>query len=203
MYRDDVETHLAAKLMDSGCSCGNQSIQPLLFGIIVPLLISLHLEQSFKTKPELIIMKNLLKIASVLWIIWGVFHFVGGVAFIYLFGTEHPEGFFSSIPQVVSFTMNGMDMRFPVIPTLKQHAFNLAWVGLVVTVGAVYVWRGNKTGIFTSIVVGGFADLGYFLYVDLPGFADAPGPQMTYIMATAIILSLITYFKTDRLKNLE
>jgi len=38
--------------------------------------------------------------------------------------------------------------------------------------------------------LGGFADLGYFLFVDLAGYADPPGPQMTYICATAIALSL-------------
>jgi hypothetical protein len=38
----------------------------------------------------------------------------------------------------------------------------------------------------TVVVIGGFTDVGYFTFLDLTGFAEDPGPQMTYIMATAI-----------------
>ncbi len=48
----------------------------------------------------------------------------------------------------------------------------------------------------------GLADFGCFIFVDLLGYADPLGPQMTYIMATAIALSLYVYVKADRLRSL-
>ncbi len=150
-------------------------------------------------------MKNLvmLRIASVLWGIWGAFHLFIGVALLMVIAAGHPDGQLASIPGVVNIMMMGNEGRFAVIPSLEQHAFNLAWFGVVVGVGCVYVWRRRAEAIFVCTLVGGFADLGYFLYVDLPGYADPPGPQMTYIMASAIALSLYAYFKSDTLRAIQ
>ena len=145
----------------------------------------------------------MLRLASVLWGIWGVFHLFIGVALITVIAEGHPDGQLASIPGVVNVIMMGTESRFVVVPSLNQHAFNLAWFGVVVGVGCIYVWRRRAEAIFVCILVGGLADLGYFLYVDLPGYADPPGPQMTYIMASAIALSLFAYFKSDKLKAIQ
>ena len=145
----------------------------------------------------------LLRIASVLWGIWGAFHLFIGVVLLMVVSEGHPDGQLASIPDVVNITMMGSEGRFVVVPSLNQHAFNLAWFGIVVGIGCVYVWKRRAEGIFVCILVGGLADLGYFLYVDLPGYADPPGPQMTYIMAAAIALSLYAYFKSDRLREIQ
>lgn len=142
----------------------------------------------------------MLKAASVLWVIWGLFHVLGGIMVITLLNGEHPNGSLSSVPGVVNIDFMGQESPFAVIASLKQHGFNLAWIGVLVTIGAVYVWKRNKVAIFACAIVGGFADLGYFLYVDLAGYAETPGPEMTYIMGTAIILAFFVYFKSDKLK---
>ena len=47
--------------------------------------------------------------------------------------------------------------------------------------------------------VGGLADLGYFLFVDLGGFAMfVPGTVMTLISASAIVLSGWVWFSKQR-----
>ena len=68
-------------------------------------------------------------------------------------------------------------------------------------IGAIFVWRKNRNAIFFNAIVAGFADTGYFLFLDLGDFVLAPGPQMTYICASAIILSFYVYFKSDKLPN--
>lgn len=147
-------------------------------------------------------MAGILKVSCILWAIWGVFHVFIGVALVVLFTQEHPAGDFASIPTVLDSTMFGMTSPFAPIATLKQHAYNLAWIGLVVTVGSVYLWRKSVTALFVCALAGGLADLGYFVFIDLGGYATTPGPEMTYICAAAIVSSFYVYFRTDGLKNL-
>ena len=145
----------------------------------------------------------ILKLSSVLWAIWGLFHLTLGIAMVVLFAQGHPNGDFRGIPAVVDFTMFQMESPFPVMASLKQHGYNLAWIGLVVSIGSVYVWRKNVLAIFFCALVGGFSDLGYFVFVDLAGLAVTPGPEMTYICAAAIVTSFFVYFKSDKLKALS
>lgn len=131
--------------------------------------------------------------SAVLWVIWGVFHLALGVALVWFIGAEHPSGQLESLPAVFDVEMAGNPSQFATIAFLKQHTYNLAWIGLVVTVGAVWVWRGDPRAVFFNAIIAGFADLGYFAFVDLAGYADPPGPQMTYICVSAIVLSLAAY----------
>ncbi len=143
-------------------------------------------------------LKLMLRASAILWAIWGVFHLFIGIAMIVLFQNGHPQGDFQAIPATLNFTMFDMESLFAPIGTLKQHAFNLAWIGAIVTVGSYYVWKMNKTGLFACALIGGMADLGYFLYIDLPGYAFTLGPEMTYIMALAIMMGIYVYFKSDK-----
>lgn len=147
--------------------------------------------------------KIALRSASILWAIWGVFHVLAGIAMIYLFGVEHPDGTLSAVPEFLNLNLMGDQKVFPIVPALKQHGFNLAWFGVIVTIGCVYVWKESKLAILTCVLTGGLADLGYFLYVDLAGFSDSLGSAMTYIMATAIILGLYGYFRLKSNNNGE
>ncbi len=113
-----------------------------------------------------------LRVAAVLWFVWGVFHLIVGIAVMQLLQSEHPEGAFSSVPAVVDVQFFGTDSTFATIASLQQHGFNLAWIGLIVTVASFFVWRSSMLAVVTSIVLGGLADLGYFLFVDLPGYAE-------------------------------
>ncbi len=51
-----------------------------------------------------------------------------------------------------------------------------------------------------ATMVGGLADLGYFLFLDLGGCVNFfPGTVMTLVSSAAIILSLLAYFQRNRL----
>jgi CHASE2 domain-containing sensor protein len=107
------------------------------------------------------------------------------------------------IPQAIGGIVDAVDpgtlnMEYPAAlgGILNQHGWNLLWFGVATLVGGVYIWRGSVTAIFVTAIVGGLADLGYFLFLDLGGFVNfVPGTIMTLICAAAILTSLGAYYK--------
>ena len=130
--------------------------------------------------------KNLLKISSVLWVTWGLVHALAGIMIL---SGETIVGF-QAIADAVPATDLVMDYPDAVGGVLNQHAWNLAWFGIATIIGGLMIWRVNMTAIWVTAMVGGLADLGYFLFVDLAGYAlFVPGTVMTLISASAILLS--------------
>jgi len=134
----------------------------------------------------------LLKSSVVLWIIWGVVHILFGVLIINGdagFGVQ-AIGNAAELPQI-----NYPDALGAI---MNQHGWNLVWFGVVTIIGAIFIWRGSYTAIWVSAMVGGLADLGYFIFLDLGGYVKFfPGTLMTIIALAAIVLSFIVYFKNQ------
>ena len=147
-------------------------------------------------------MNLMLKISSVLWGIWGLFHLLIGGFLLYLLGTGQIAEALHGIAGTVKLESLNLEYPYAVVATLKQHSFNLGWFGAATLIGCIFVWKKNPYAIFFCAIVGGLGDFGYFIFIDLPGLAIPPGPQMTWISGAAIILSITAYFKSNRLKNL-
>lgn len=127
-----------------------------------------------------------LKIAAVLWVIWGLVHMLAGVMTI----AQAPSEGFAAIADAIDPMLLAAEYHPAIGGVLNQHGFNLLWIGLATLIGAVFIWRGNMTAIWVTGMVGGLADVGYLLFVDLPGYVNFfPGTVMTLISATAILLS--------------
>ncbi|MEL7030132.1 MAG: hypothetical protein AAGL49_13215, partial [Pseudomonadota bacterium] len=78
---------------------------------------------------------------------------------------------------------------------LNQHGWNLFWAGAATIVGAAFIWRKNLTSIWVTALIGGLFDVGYFVFIDLGGYGTFfPGTSMTYVSATAIILSFWVWY---------
>ena len=134
----------------------------------------------------------LLKVAGVLWVIWGVVHLLAGVLTVSLQTQEAVAGIADGVDAAT------LSLAYPpaVGAIIQQHGFNLAWIGLTTMASGVFIWRGSPTAIFAAALVGGLADVGYFLFIDLGGHNKfAPGTVMTIISATAIALSFFVYFR--------
>lgn len=139
--------------------------------------------------------KLFLRIAAVLWIIWGVVHLLAGVMVLSGDTTSGFQAIADGVPA------DELEMDYPpaVGGVLSQHAWNLAWGGLVTIIGAIFIWRGSMTAIWVTAMVGGLLDVGYFLFIDLGGFnMFVPGTVMTIVSALAIILSFLVWFKARR-----
>jgi hypothetical protein len=126
-----------------------------------------------------------LKSAAILWVVWGLVHATAGILTL----LQEPSAGFAAIADAVDPGALAADYHAAVGGVLNQHAWNLLWFGVVTIVGAVFIWRGNLTAIWVTGMVGGLADLGYLLFLDLPGHVRFfPGTVMTLISASAIAL---------------
>lgn len=146
-------------------------------------------------------MKNLsilLKIAAILWIIWGAVHILAGVMTMHFISSNNIAGAVGGIADAIDPSI--LQMEYPAASgaVIGQHGFNLFWIGIVTLICGFYIWKGNKNAIFLAAITGGLADLGYFLYMDLGGFVHfMPGTLMTIVSSAAILLSFYAYFKRN------
>ncbi|MEO0453421.1 MAG: hypothetical protein AAFY98_04715 [Verrucomicrobiota bacterium] len=136
-----------------------------------------------------------LRVSAVLWIFWGIVHLLAGIIVLTGDTTAGFQGIADGVPAEV------LEMDYPpaVGGVLNQHAWNLAWGGLVTIIGAFFIWRENMTAIWVTAMIGGLLDVGYFLFIDLGGFNRfVPGTVMTIVSSLAIILSFTVWFKARR-----
>ncbi|MEM6633590.1 MAG: hypothetical protein AAF694_28210 [Bacteroidota bacterium] len=146
----------------------------------------------------------LLKVAAILWIIWGLVHTFAGVITISAVASGNIASGFSGIADAVDPTTFQLEYPNAVGGILGQHGFNLLWFGLVTTIGAIGVWQKMGWAILLNALVGGLADLGYFIFLDLGGFVHfVPGTVMTIVSYTAIAISLYAYFSSDMLTKFK
>ena len=140
--------------------------------------------------------KTFLKIAAILWIIWGAVHIFAGIATDYFILSGDVQGAVAGIADKVDPTTLAANYPTAAGAVIGQHGFNLLWIGLVTLISAFYIWGGNKHAIFLAAICGGLADLGYFLFMDLGGYVNfMPGTLMTLVSSAAIILSFVAHFK--------
>ena len=127
-----------------------------------------------------------LKAAAVLWVIWGLVHALAAGMII----PADPQAAVTAILDGVDPARLAADYPAELSGILSQRGWNLGWFGIATIVGGVCIWRGSTTAIWVTALIGGLADVGYFLFIDLPGHnLFLPGTVMTVVSATAIVLS--------------
>ncbi|MEM8917482.1 MAG: hypothetical protein AAGE37_01375 [Pseudomonadota bacterium] len=135
--------------------------------------------------------KTALKIAAFLWFIWGAVHMLAGTIVL----SSDASGGFAAIADAVDPALLQHEYHAAVGGILHQHGWNLLWGGVVTLIGSIFIWRANMTAIWVTGMVGGLLDVGYLLFVDIPGFVHfVPGTVMTIFSATAILLSFWVWF---------
>lgn len=127
-----------------------------------------------------------LSISAGLWVVWGLVHILAA----FLIVPVDASTAIGNIADAVDKSTLVMDYPPALKGILSQHGFNLGWIGLTTLVGAVFIARGNPTAIWVTALVGGMADVGYFLFIDIPGYSHfVPGTLMTIFSGSAIVLS--------------
>lgn len=138
----------------------------------------------------------LLRISAILWIIWGLVHILAGGITMSSVISGDIAGAIGGIADAVA--PDTLQMSYPDAngAILGQHGFNLLWIGFVTLIAAFYIWKASRPAILLAALVGGLADVGYFLFLDLGGFVKfVPGTLMTLVSFSAILLSFMVYFK--------
>ena len=137
----------------------------------------------------------LLKLAAILWVIWGVVHAFAGI----LVMSSDTTGAVQAIADGVEPALLALEYPAASGAIINQHGWNLAWFGFATIIGAVFIWRESATAIFVTAMVGGLADLGYFIFLDLGSYVNfVPGTVMTIFSSLAIALSFISHFKKKK-----
>ena len=138
-------------------------------------------------------------VSAALWVVWGLVHMLAG--FIVL--TSEASAGFQAIADAVEPALLQGSYHEAVGGILNQHGWNLAWFGLATVIGAVFIWRANRTAIWVTALIGGLADVGYLLFVDLPGYVNFfPGTVMTLVSGSAIALSFWVWLSgSDQAKS--
>ncbi|MEM9843428.1 MAG: hypothetical protein AAF965_01395 [Pseudomonadota bacterium] len=138
---------------------------------------------------------RLLRISAVLWAIWGAVHIFAGVIII----TSDATGAVQAVADAVDPQTLVRDYPAAAGALFNQHGWNLGWIGLVTLLCAVLIWRRNMTAVWLAALVGGLADIGYFVFLDLPGHVHfVPGTLMTVFSASAILLSFAVWLWPGR-----
>ncbi|MEM6517110.1 MAG: hypothetical protein AAF688_13070 [Bacteroidota bacterium] len=143
-------------------------------------------------------MKNysiFLKASAILWVLWGAVHMFAGIMTDNFILSGDIAGAVGGIADAIDPDTLKVDYPGAAGAIIGQHGFNLLWIGLFTFIGAFYIWKGNRTAIVFTAIVGGLTDLGYFIFIDLGGYANfVPGTIMTIVSASAIILGFIAYY---------
>lgn len=138
--------------------------------------------------------RSFLRISAVLWAVWGAVHIFAGVIII----TSDATGAVQAVADAVDPQSLVRDYPAAAGALFNQHGWNLGWIGLVTVVCAVFIWLNKTTAIWLAALVGGLADIGYFVFMDLPGHVNfVPGTLMTVVSASAITLSFAAWFMKD------
>ncbi|MEO0635457.1 MAG: hypothetical protein AAFY73_02300 [Pseudomonadota bacterium] len=133
----------------------------------------------------------LLKMAAILWVIWGLVHMFAGVMTIF----QDAGGAVAGIADAVDPALIANDFHPAVGAVLNQHGFNLLWIGAFTVVGGILIWQQSVMAIFMTAIVGWVTDVGYFIFMDLGGFVNfVPGTVMTIVSSAAVVLSLWAYY---------
>ncbi|MEM7762527.1 MAG: hypothetical protein AAF290_00480 [Pseudomonadota bacterium] len=136
----------------------------------------------------------MLRTASILWVIWGLVHTIAGALVL----AKPATAGFQAIADAVPPELLENTYHAAVGAILNQHGWNLLWGGVVTLLGAIWIWRGNKTAIWVTAMVGGLLDVGYFLFLDLGGHVHfMPGTLMTIFSGTAIVLSSSAFWPSN------
>lgn len=124
---------------------------------------------------------------AILWVVWGLVHLLAGVMTMSLEAAAAVAGIADGVARA---ELADLSYHAAAGAILDQHGWNLAWIGVTTVVCGVFVWRQNKTAAWVAALVGGMADLGYFIFLDLPGHVNfMPGTLMTLVSGSAIVLT--------------
>lgn len=138
-----------------------------------------------------------LRVISVLWLVWGFVHVFAGAVTI---ARKAPESV-SGVADAVALTEFTNSFHPATDALINQHGFNLLWIGLVTMICAVMIWRNTAHLLYTLLmaaIVGGLADVGYFVFMDLGGFVNfVPGTVMTLVSGAAILLTVWVWWTRE------
>lgn len=109
------------------------------------------------------------RLGAACYVLWGVVHVLGGTVMLLTLGNDGGAAVFRMLATVNPGTVP--DAVPPVATAvLGFHAWNMVWIGALVTVLAIrFNWRNQRLGFWLNRVLAGAADLGLVATLLMPG----------------------------------
>ncbi len=110
------------------------------------------------------------QIGAVFYMLWGVLHVVTGAS---LLVTGYSSGAADQMRAYGSAAAGTIPETLPVLVASIGgfHAWNLLWIGALVTIVAiVFNWRNRKEGVWLNGILAGAASIGLIAFLLAPGY---------------------------------
>jgi hypothetical protein len=120
------------------------------------------------------------KIGAVFYLLWGLLHVLGG--FLMLGASSVNMGSYLQVlmgeqSSLSNITMNNAIATSATLQVFAYHAFNLTWLGVLVSVIAVVSnWKNQVSGFWVNLTLVGLIDLGLIVYMIVPGVIPSSDP---------------------------
>lgn len=111
------------------------------------------------------------KAGAVCYVLWGLLNMVAGIGLLQMAGSN-PNVFLQTIAPLISeSSLTDVSSNAAVGALASFHAFNLLWTGILVVIIAIkYNWKNRKEGYWFNMVIAGFINLGFLLFLFIPGY---------------------------------
>jgi magnesium-transporting ATPase (P-type) len=118
------------------------------------------------------------KAGAIVYVLWGVLHLKAAQ---------------------MAYAMAQMQEAGPVQGRLEQNAWNLLFFAVAGIVIAVWMnWRNSKTGYWLNAIMVSAGDIGFIVFVLLPGYAPMmPGALGPILWIVALSLTTVGYIKAE------
>ncbi len=112
------------------------------------------------------------RIGAVFFAMWGLLHIIGGMALLRALSQEGSEAFLLQVGSAADEAALGAVPANTVSSAiLSYHAYNLAWMGLLALLVAIFAnWKNSLMGYLVNVFLIGAVDLGLYVYLLNPAF---------------------------------
>lgn len=131
------------------------------------------------------------KIGAVFYLLWGLLHIAGGI--LMLGASSADMGGYLQVLMGESSALANISTTSELatsatMQVFAYHAFNLTWLGVLVSVIAVVSnWKNQASGFWVNLALVGLIDLGLILYMVVPGVIPSSDPwwlgPVSYVVA--------------------
>lgn len=137
------------------------------------------------------------KIGAVLYLLWGLLHVLGG--FLMLNASSVDMGSYLQVLMgeqgaLANISTTSEIATSATMQVFAYHAFNLTWLGVLVSVVAVVSnWKNQASGFWFNLALVGLIDLGLIVYMVVPGVIPSSDPWWLgpVLYVVAVIFSAI------------
>jgi hypothetical protein len=137
------------------------------------------------------------KIGAVFYLLWGLLHVMGG--FLMLGAASADMGSYLQVlmgegAALADISTNSEAATSATMQVFAYHAFNLTWLGILVSVVAVVSnWKNQASGFWFNLALVGLIDLGLIVYMVVPSVIPSSDPWWLgpVLYVVAVIFSAI------------